>query len=82
MISLLKMYLKNYEKMTDNIVFKDANGNQMNTKSLSKKINRITEKELGAPLGTSSINKLAIEELNKQPKALEKLKTILSVIFS
>jgi len=70
------VFKKHYEKMTDNIVFKDANGNQMNTKSLSKKINRITEKELGAPLGTSSINKLAIEEINKNPEAFEKLKKL------
>lgn len=71
-----KIFEKHYEKMTDNIVFKDSNGNQMNTKSLSKKINRITEKELGQPLGTSSINKLAIEEINKNPDAFEKLKKI------
>jgi len=71
-----KIFEKHYEKMTDNIVFKDSNGNQMNTKSLSKKINRITEKELGAPLGTSSINKLAIEEINKNPEAFEKLKKL------
>ena len=68
-----KILLKHIETMTDNIVFKDANGKQMNTKSISKKINRITEKELGAPLGTSSINKLAIEEINKNPEAFEKL---------
>jgi len=67
------LFKKHYETMTDNIVFKDANGKQMNTKSISKKINRITEKELGAPLGTSSINKLAIEEINKNPEAFEKL---------
>ena len=71
-----KILLKHIETMTDNIVFKDANGKQMNTKSISKKINRITEKELGAPLGTSSINKLAIEEINKNPEAFEKLKKL------
>ena len=70
------VFQKHYETMTDNIVFKDAYGNQMNTKSLSKKINRITEKGLGVPLGTSSINKLAIEEINKNPQALKKLKKL------
>jgi len=62
--------------MIDNIVFKDANGNQMNSKSISKKINRITEKEFGTALGTSSIAKISIEEINKNPKALELLKEL------
>ena len=62
--------------MTDNIVFKDSNGNQMNTKNISKKIARLTEKELGVPLGTSSIAKISIEEINKNPDALEKLKQL------
>ena len=73
---ILKILEKHLEKMTDNIVFKDANGNQMNSKSISKKINRITEKELGVPLGTSSIAKISIEEINKNPQALEKLKKL------
>ena len=70
------IFKKHYEKMTDNIVFKDSNGNQMNTKNISKKIARLTEKELGVPLGTSSIAKISIEEINKNPDALEKLKQL------
>ncbi len=73
---IIKIFKKHHEKMIDNIVFKDANGNQMNSKSISKKINRITEKELGQPLGTSSIAKISIEEINKNPKALELLKEL------
>jgi len=73
---IIKIFKKHHEKMIDNIVFKDANGNQMNSKSISKKINRITEKEFGTALGTSSIAKISIEEINKNPKALELLKEL------
>tara|TARA_R100001463_G_scaffold132692_1_gene193508 strand:+ start:821 stop:1747 length:927 start_codon:yes stop_codon:yes gene_type:complete len=73
---IIKIFKKHYEKMTDNIVFKDANGNQMNSKSISKKIGRITEKELGVSLGTSSIAKISIEEINKNPQALKLLKEL------
>jgi len=72
-----KLIMNHYNtNMDDNIVFKDAAGKQTNEKNVSKRIGRITEKALGVPLGTSSINKLIIEELNKQPQALSKLKKV------
>ena len=72
-----KLIMNHYNtNMDDNIVFKDASGKQTNEKNVSKRIGRITEKALGVPLGTSSINKLIIEELNKQPEALSKLKKL------
>ncbi len=72
-----KLIMNHYfTNMDDNIVFKDASGKQTNEKNVSKRIGRITEKALGVPLGTSSINKLIIEELNKQPEALSKLKKL------
>ena len=58
----IKKYIK---KLDDNIMFKNSNGEMYSNDSLSQKIGRLTKAEFGISLGTSSINSLYLETLNK-----------------
>tara|TARA_R110001632_G_scaffold231644_1_gene370601 strand:+ start:207 stop:1154 length:948 start_codon:yes stop_codon:yes gene_type:complete len=58
----IKKYIK---KLDDNIMFKNSNGEMYSNDSLSQKIARLTKAEFGISLGTSSINSLYLETLNK-----------------
>ena len=50
-------------------MFKNYNGEQYSNDSLSQKIGRMTKAEFGVSLGTSSINSLYLETLNKDTLA-------------
>lgn len=63
---ILRADIKKYIKtLDDEIMFKNSNGEQHSNDSLSKKIGRLTKDEFGISLGTSSINSLYLETLNK-----------------
>ena len=58
----IKKYIK---KLDDDIMFKNSNGEMYSNDSLSQKIGRLTKDEFGVSLGTSSINSLYLETLDK-----------------
>ena len=63
---ILRADIKKYIKtLDDDIMFKNSNGEMYSNDSLSQKIGRLTKDEFGVSLGTSSINSLYLETLDK-----------------
>tara|TARA_R110000803_G_scaffold97769_2_gene165861 strand:- start:715 stop:1662 length:948 start_codon:yes stop_codon:yes gene_type:complete len=63
---ILRADIKKYIKsLDDDIMFKNSNGEMYSNDSLSQKIARLTKDEFGVSLGTSSINSLYLETLDK-----------------
>ena len=61
-------------KMNDDIFFKNTKGIQYSQGDISTRLGRVTKKELGVKLGTSSITKLFMSSLDKDTlNALKKL---------
>ncbi len=72
---VLKQDLIQYiSKMNDDIFFKNTKGIQYSQGDISTRLGRVTKKELGVKLGTSSITKLFMSSLDKDTlNALKKL---------
>ena len=71
----LKIDLHNYIiNLPNDILFTDKTGKQYTTKYISTRIGRITKKYLGVAVGTSSINNLFLETLDKD--TLRTLRTL------
>tara|TARA_R110002049_G_scaffold305537_3_gene502504 strand:- start:289 stop:1263 length:975 start_codon:yes stop_codon:yes gene_type:complete len=65
--NLLKSDIKKYIKtLDDDIMFKNSNNEIYTNDSLSQKLGRLTKEKFGVSLGTSSINSLYLETLDKE----------------